>query len=347
VSVAVFYVLNLACLALAVHLLAGALEKCSRHAAVRELPAGCRRWWLLRLLPVAVCAPPVGHTLVRGQANLVLLLAVCGAVAALMRGRRLRAGLWFAGAVCLKIFPAYLLLVPAWRRDLRCLAGCALGLVVGLGVVPVLALGPQGALRCYEEQARVLIAPALHLGEDTSRAKELIEVTATDNQSFQGLIHNTMYPDRDHRPNEAESWVRGLHLLLGAAFTLLTLAAAWRRGREGGLALPLFVGALALVMLLLSPVCHLHYFTLSLPLVMGLLAVDWERDRVSGLSWVLVAVLTLQTVCNVLPLLPPFELLKDLGVATYAALALWLTGCVLRRRPAAAPAAPPAMRAAA
>jgi hypothetical protein len=337
VSVALFYGMNLVCLALAAHLLAGALEAASRHEAVRNLSAGCRRWWLLRILPILICLPPLGHTLVRGQANVVLLLFVCGMVAALVRARSARAGLWLAGAVCLKLFPAYLLLVPLCRRDGRCLAGCALGLVVGLAVVPVAALGPAATWRCYEEQARVLVAPALHLGGDTSRAKELIEVTATDNQSFQAVLHNTLYLDRNHRPSEAEPWVRRVHLLLGAGFTLLTLAAGWRHRHEAGLAPPLFVGGLTLVMLLVSPVCHLHYFTLSLPLVMGLLALDWEQGRVGRLSAVMVGLMTLQVLGNTLPLVPAFEVLKDTGLAAYAGLALWLAACVLLWRPPVVP----------
>src|SRR5262249_13819404 len=184
VSVAVWYVVSLVCLALAVHLLAGALEKTSPHPEVRALPAGCRRWWRLRTLPVLVCLPSIGHTLMRGQANLLLLALICGAIAALLRGRSLRAGLWLAGALCLKISAAYLLLVPLWRRDRRCLAGGLLGLVVGLGVVPAAALGPGGAAARYRELAEVLVGPALNLGGDRSRAKELIEVTATDSQSF-------------------------------------------------------------------------------------------------------------------------------------------------------------------
>ena len=62
-------------------------------------------------------------------------------MAALVRGQRFRAGLCVAGAICLKIFPAYLLIVPLLRRDLRCLTGCAVGLFLGLVAIPVAAWG--------------------------------------------------------------------------------------------------------------------------------------------------------------------------------------------------------------
>ena len=41
---------------------------------------------------------------------------------------------------------------------------------------------------------------------------------------------------------------------------------------------PIFVGTLLLIMLLLSPVCHTHYFALAVPLLMGLLALSWDRQ---------------------------------------------------------------------
>jgi hypothetical protein len=60
----------------------------------------------------------------RGQVNLLLLALLCGTAAATLRGRRFRAGLFLAGAICIKVIPAFLLLFPLWRRDGRCLLGC-------------------------------------------------------------------------------------------------------------------------------------------------------------------------------------------------------------------------------
>src|SRR5262249_43213400 len=277
VSAAVLYVFNVLCLAVGIHVLASALEKASADPAVRGLPRWRRRWWLLRTLPVLACLPPIGHTLMRGQTNLLLLALICGLTAGLVRGRSLLAGLCLAGAICLKIFPAFLLIVPLWRRDWRCLGGCALGLFVGLVLVPLVALGPRMFVTEYRELAKVLVGPALGLGEDQTRAEELINVTATDNQSFLAVLHNTLHLDRDTRPNEAPPWERRTAWLLGGAFTLLTLAASYRRRRDNGLSAAFLVGSMTVVMMLTSPVCHTHYFVLSAPLVMALLARSWER----------------------------------------------------------------------
>jgi hypothetical protein len=353
VLVAIFYLLSVAALALGVHLLASALEQASPTPAIHGQPAGSLRWWRLRIWPVLICLPPIGHTLVRGQANMFLLLAVCGLAAALMRGHRLRAGLWLAAAACLKIFPAYLLLVPLWRRDLRCHVGCLIGLVVGLVAIPVAALGPAQTARCYRQLTEGLIRPALAAGGDDSRAKELIEQTATDSQSFVTALHNSLNLERSTRPDNASPAVRRAHWALGAGFTLLTLAAAWlqrqRAGatgppwREAGLPVALLVGALTLIMLLSCPVCHTHYFALELVLVMALLARSWDRSGDSRLTPGMLALSAVLMAGNILPLLPSLLVLKEVGAAMYAAVLLHLVGCAALAgyRPAAARAAGP------
>ncbi len=342
VAVAIFYLINILCLLLAVHVLASALESASPDPAARSgrCWSSRRRLWL-RLWPILVCLPPIGHTLMRGQSNLILLLLLCCAMAALIHCRRLLAGASLAGLACIKIFPAYLLLYPLWRRDWRVVAGWVVGLAAGLLLIPSLVLGPAQTIGCYEKLVVVLIGPALHLNHDDSRAKELLEATATDSQSFLVVMHNTMHLDTDrlHRVPTAAPAVRMAHFVLAGLFTALTLAAASRRRVEDGTGIVLFLGSLTLIMLVSSPVCHTHYFALSLPLVMALTAREWERNgdmRFRSGVWALMAV---QFVGNTLPLVVGLEVLKDAGLALYTALALWATACVSLWRGSAAPSA--------
>jgi hypothetical protein len=178
-----------------------------------------------------------------------------------------------------------------------------------------------------------LILPAVADGEDRSRADELINVTATDSQSFLAVLHNTIYFDPATRPPKADASVRAAHWLLAGLFTLLTLRAG-RGGRaEGGPGLTLFIGALALVMILCSPVCHTHYFALGVPLVMGLLARVWEDAPYGlppasyGLGGGLLALFALQVVGHTLPQVPQLQVTRDNGLALYTTLALWWVGC--------------------
>jgi hypothetical protein len=328
VIVAVWYALNLLFLALSVHLLASALERATAGPGAPLPERGSQRWWALRILPVLACLPPIGHTLMRGQVGLLLLLLLSGLTAALLQGRRGQAGLWLAGAICLKVIPAFLILYPLYRRDGRCLAGCALGLVLGLGLIPAAVFGPAQTVAYFAEWNEVLLKPVLGEGGDQSRAKELIETTATDSQSLPAVFHNTLYPDRATRPVNASMAVQGAYLLAGGLLTGLTFLAARRRPAGDGPATALLVGGLVLVMLMVSPVCHLHYFCLSMLPVMALLAAAWEGKDCPHLGNGFLAVGAFNVVANSLPHFPGLEPLRDGGLALSAGLLLWLLACV-------------------
>jgi hypothetical protein len=327
-SVAVWYFFSLACLSLSVHWLASALEERSVHPLLGKVPRGCWRWWALRLIPILGCLTPIGHTLMRGQVNLLLLALLSAMTAALVRGQSERAGLWLAGAICLKVIPAFMLLLPLWRRDWRCLGGCALGLIVGLGVIPAAVFGVPRTVRYYQEYDEKLLRPALGQGTDQSRAKELIEMTANDSQSILAAIHNTIYPDRLHRPPHPSATVRWVHRLLCGLMTVAVLAAAGWRRPSSATATVLFAGVLGLTMVLVSPVCHLHYFCLSVLPVVGLVAAAWDRHGRARLGLGLVLLLVANVAGNSLPHFPGLELLREVGLAMYPALLVWAVGCV-------------------
>src|SRR5262249_33222907 len=145
----------------------------SPDPVVRMQPRGSRRWWRQRTLPLIVCMPPVMANLVHGQVNLLLLLLLSGMIASLLRGKEVWAGLLLSGAICLKVFPLFLLGYVVWRRRWRCLAGCALGLCLGVVIIPAAAVGPRNALAYHEKFAEVVLLPGLGRGTDQSRAEEL------------------------------------------------------------------------------------------------------------------------------------------------------------------------------
>jgi hypothetical protein len=325
VSVAIWYACSLGCLCLGVHWLAGAIERSSPNPQVREQRAFCRRWWALRIIPILACFLPIGHSLMRGQVNLLLLALLCGMAAATLRGRGLLAGACLAGAICLKVIPAFLLLFPLWRRDTRCLAGCALGLLVGVALIPTLVFGPTRTVQYYEKYARVLLGPALGLGRDQSRAKEMIETTANDSQSLQAALHNTLHPIRAERPAKPTALVRWIPRVVGASLTLLTLFAAGWQKRGSGTDVALFLGALVINMLVLSPVCHMHYFSLCVVIVMGLVSARWERHG-SGLGAGLTVMVVINILCYIPPNIPGWLILRDWAITLYPTLLLWTAG---------------------
>jgi hypothetical protein len=323
-SVAIWYVLSLTFLGIGVHWLASALEKTS--PAFQNQIRFSRPWWQLRLIPVLACLLPVGHTLMRGQVNLLLLVLLCGVAAATLQGRSHLAGWCLAGAICLKVIPAFLLLFPLWRRDGRCLFACFLGLVCLGGAIPMIVFGPSRTIHYYEEYSQVLLGPALGVGSDQSRAKEMIETTANDSQSLQAALHNTLHPTRALRPAQPAALVRWIPRVVGLTLTALTLAAAGWHRRLPGPDLALFLGALIINMLLLSPVCHLHYFSLCVLIVMGLVAVRWERGSNFKLGIGLTLILVANIICYVPPNIPQWLVSRDLAIMIYPTLMLWAAG---------------------
>ena len=133
------------------------------RAALRRVdPRLAHRACWLGLLPVAL---PVFHTLQRGQVNALPLLCVCLALWALAHQRDFLAGMAIAGAAATKITPGFaavyfvyqwlahqVLAVRSgtWRPatllgHTRPLVGFALGMVLGLWLIPALYMGPQPA----------------------------------------------------------------------------------------------------------------------------------------------------------------------------------------------------------
>jgi hypothetical protein len=336
VSVVIWYLFSLACLFLAAHWLALTLEAGSRDPALRNLPVGCRRWWFLRMFPVTICFVQIGSTLARGQVSLIIILCTAGALAALQHGRRVRSGLWLAAAACLKVIPAFLLLFPLWRRQWRTLAGAALGLAGSLVILPALYWGIPQALELNQQMIEAVLHPGLGRGGDQARADELTNVTATDNQSIQATLHNYQYWSRlEARPNQPASWTRWAHWLLGGALTLAVLGAAGWRGTEDSIQRLLFLGSLLLIMTLVTPVSHLHYFSMALPLVMGILAAALER-RPGYLfpGWSTLSLLFLAGIGYALPSIPLWQKRREAGLPLIVSVLLLATATWLlwRRR---------------
>jgi alpha-1,2-mannosyltransferase len=328
VTVLYWYFFNVICLALSAHWLACTLEQSSPVWSSPEW-RGSRGWWALRLWPMLACLPPIGHTLIRGQVGMLLLLFMSGMIWAVVRRKNAQAGLWLACAICLKVIPALLLVYPLLRRDARFLGGCAAGLLVGLVAIPVAARGPQQTWLDYQKWNQVMLAPALANGSDTSRANEVLNVTATDSQSFLAMIHNTRFLDRETRPSKAAPATRWLARLASGLLLLVVLAAACRCRPSDDIAAIIVWGALIEVMLLGSPVCHLHYFCLSVPLVAGLVGARWHNQSRPALSAPLALLVALNLFANVVPLVPGMEVARDMGLAGYAAIGLVATAVVV------------------
>jgi hypothetical protein len=145
-------------------------------------------------------------------------------------------------------------------------------------------------------------------------------------------LHNTLNYDRATRPVHATVAVHIVHWAVGALLTFATLLAAGSVKRSDVSAEVVLAGMLVIIMILLSPVCHLHYFSLAIPLVMGLIKSTWECDRLLDSSNLLTWLFAAYLVATLIPHFPTMEPARDLGLAMYGALALWLAGLLVLRR---------------
>jgi hypothetical protein len=323
VSVTLWYFLNLTFLILAVHLLASTLESA---LSTPTLPYG-RRWWLLRLVPVLVCLVDLGTTLNQGQVTIVLLLLITLSLRAMIQNQRFVSGLWLGLAISIKLFPAFLFLVPLWRRDFRAIGGIALSLVLGLIVLPSIVYGPKQTIDLYQQLQDVLIEPAFGWDEDFSRHDQLFSTSGPTSQSLMYAITNILQLYSIEQYTTPPTLARLLHWGLGGVLTLITLLtfhSTAHHTSSGGNAprTVLFAGSLCLLMVALCPVSHKHYLMLSLPLVMALLVYHRLPSGYPGYPLNLLLPIYLAT--SILSSLPWLDVLKDQCLPLGGILLLWV-----------------------
>jgi hypothetical protein len=145
-AVTVWYLVNAACLLLAVHVWANAIER-FRPIVARE--GFLQRAWALRLCPLFALLPFIGDGLVRGQPAPLLLLLVVLFFVLYVEGRIALAAFAFALAVTVKLFPLLLAVLPFVRRDWKFIVWAAAWGCVLLLVLPAICLGPMTTWSLY------------------------------------------------------------------------------------------------------------------------------------------------------------------------------------------------------
>jgi alpha-1,2-mannosyltransferase len=323
VSVAIWIVLSYAFAIWAVHILA--------KLVVPEAKPGSRRWWSARNGPLFLCAGGIGYTIVHGQVNTLVAFLVAAAFVAWVARRKLNSGIWLAGAIAVKVVTAFLVLFPFIHRDRRMLIGVGLGIVLLFGLLPACVFGVSGAISENRKLVDQVLLPGTTGEGDQTRAYELTDTIATDSHSFQAVIHNYLNPDRTNRPALASKSTRLIHWAICGTMTLITLLVGWR-SRNGDVSVQLlFLGCLLLVMVLTSPVSHIHHYAMVIPAICGL----WLKglaDRPGHAwpsPWVSIP-LIIWCVGTALPLIPgeTFLQMREFGLGTAATVIAWMAGVI-------------------
>lgn len=317
--VVVWYLFGLFCIVASTLALSKSLSTLPAHRSQKA-----HRWLVHG--PVWVLLPAIASSMGRGQINELILLAIAATLFFALRGQRVVAGACLAVAASIKVIPALLLIYPLWKRDKQWLVGSAVGLVLGLLVIPSAIIGPGRTVTAYHHWVDQLIHPALADETGSARARELLDMTATDNQAFQGMIHNWTHLDRATRPRVGDPVSKVAHWLLFALMVVVTLVVGKRSEMKEPHREAVTFAALIVPMLLGSPVCHLHYFVLLMPLIIALTAghiANGGRVRPA-----LASVLIINFFTSLLPRLPGCEYLRDVGLASLGAIALWTAAMI-------------------
>lgn len=328
-AIAIWYAASFLAFCLGLHLLAGTLEGIAQRRAFRNPPPFSRIWWALRTWPMAICIVPMGSSLGRGQVTPFVFLFLCAMIREWSRNRSGRAGLWLAAAVSIKVFPVFLLVVPLFRRDWTFLVGFALGMLVGIVLVPALAIGFPATLDLLSTYWNVLSSELVRR-VDGIRSRELFNEAEGDVMSFRAVIVRTYlhFKADGLRPNP--QLLSAVHIGISGLVTLVTLwsASSFSAARNGlnPLLLAMLVGTLTVASLPMVPTAQPHYFILSAILVMVLIFVQWERTGVVELSFGWTALFAAFGLLSAVSLLPRFEAMMMFGAPVYAGLILWVSG---------------------
>lgn len=341
-SVAIWYAIGVLALVLGAHWMGCVIQHASQDAAVREMPRGCRRWWQDRLWPTLIGIVAVGSTLSRGQINTLMFLGIAGSVWWMVRGRGFGAGVWIASAAVLKLFPALLGLIALLRRDWKTVGGCFAGAAFFLAVMPASLLGPERMVELNKRFAEVMLLPhagAMVDADGGEQGKKVDELQRTrDNQSLMSIYFAATNLERVRESEQIEPGLdaRVFHVAGSVALLGLSIWAWWRlRRARSTWEIPLTVGLLSSVMLAISPVCHLHYFVLAIPLIAVLWGIGLDRSATRQPTLAMIGLFGVYFVLNLVPRLgdggvPALAWLgatRYVGLAQYANLMLIGWGC--------------------
>ena len=151
-------------------------------------------WWAFRLvqddgfpfppwaqmLAVLLSLRPIVGDLSHGNVNLLILFLVVAGLYAFHRRHDATAGVLLALAMACKVTPALFIPYFLWKRAWRTLAGCALGLILFLLVIPGALLGPRHNLQLFRSWLDVMVLPYARDGKVW---------TEHNNQSLPGLVY--------------------------------------------------------------------------------------------------------------------------------------------------------------
>lgn len=332
VAVAVWYLLNAACLLLAVHVWANALE---RHRPIAARAGYLQRSWALRIVPLLALLPFLGDSLARGQTVPVLLFLIVVYLALYAEKRVAAASLFLSLAITVKAFPIVFAVFPLLRRDWKFIGWTAGWCFVLLVAVPAVCLGPASTLDLYRTLYTEHLAGIVSGAMSTKIASE----TSPGGYSSIGIggLVGRIAAGGAFYSSPLPRWASAVQLLfnvaVAAAIIILGCGGFWNlRGAQPAVGYPLLVGGATLSagIPLMIAFAGPAYVPFAVPLIAVLLIETWRRkgeEIVTGtmIAWGVAAWLSM------IALEVPWNWVKLIGPMTWVLLlpiplGLWLLG---------------------
>jgi alpha-1,2-mannosyltransferase len=313
-----------------------------------------------KALAVLLALPPLLGDLSHNNVNIFILFLVAACLEAYRRGWDVAAGLVLALAIACKVTPLTFAAYFVWKRKVRVVAACGVGLFLWLAVVPGAAFGWDRNIQLHTDWYKLMVERPILKGEVTSEHP---------NQALPGFVYRlftrspsfVVYPDNIPTPaefhNVADIGLKGAWWTVKVAMGVFALAvvllcrtpvvqrvspketAAWDGGRpeRSGVRFAAEASLMVMGMLLFSERTWKHHGTvLLLPfavLTCAAFAAEFTSRTRKWFAGVLVAVALLTIVPSMLRTRAA-DLALVYGTYTVAFLLLTVALCwVLASRP--------------
>jgi hypothetical protein len=340
-AVAVWYVINVLCLLLALHVWASALE---RYRPIEANAGFFQSHWALVLGQLIAFLPFVGDELARGQPTPVLLLLIVVFLARYAENRVAAASFAFSLAVAIKIFPLVLAVIPLLRRDWKFMVWTAGWCLFFLIVLPAICVGPTVTFELYRTMFTEHLAGIISGAMSTEIANQ-VSPGAFSSIGVGAVVARIAAGDAFYSA-PLPQWASNFQFLFNAAtvaaVAILGRGGFWNvRGAQPAGGYPLLVAGaiLSAAIPLMIPSAGPQYVTVAVPLTAVILIEVWRRQGAEVVTATMIA-WTIAAWLSMIALEVPWAWLKLIGPMTLVLLllapaSLMLLGNISLRREAA------------
>jgi Glycosyltransferase family 87 len=279
VAVAVWYLINVACLLGALHVWAKTVER----ARPIEAKAGyLQRPWALVIWPLLALLPFIGDGLARGQPTPVLLLLIILFLSLYVEKRIAAASFALSLAVTIKIFPVVLAIIPFVRRDWTFMLWSVGWCGVLLVILPVVCVGPAETLDLYRAKFTEHLLGIVS-GAMSREIASQVSPGAFSSIGIGALVARIAAGDAFYSaplPQWGSDIQFAFNAAVVAAIVFLGRGGFWTiRDPQPSDGYPILVAAavLSAALPLMIPSAGPQYVTVAVPLMTVLLAETWRR----------------------------------------------------------------------